>query len=89
MPMRVDERRLDEYIVRIGYALFNTYLHPMTNNRHVLCTHRDVNRGRCFDRWVGLNFQAPHEDRMKELVIWLLVEVKLSGIVEEVAEVIG
>ena len=87
--MRVDEQRLDEYIVRIGYALFDTYLHPTTNNRCALCTHRDMNRGRRFDMRVSLNFQAPREDRMKELVIWLLVKVKLLGIAEEVAEVIG
>ena len=67
-------------IVRIGYALFKTYLHPTTDNRHALCTHRDVNRGRHINRWIGLNFQAPHEDRMKELVIWLLIKVKLLGI---------
>jgi len=48
-----------------------------------------MNRGRHIDRWIGLNFQAPHEDRMKELVIRLLVKVKLSGIEEEVTEVIG
>lgn len=89
--MRVDERRLDEwkYIVRIGYASFETYLHATTDNRCALCTHRDVNRGRRFNRRVGLNFQAPREDRMKELVIRLFVEVKLSGIAEEVAEVVG
>jgi len=45
-----------------------------------------MNRRRHFDRLVGLSFQAQREDRVEALVIWLLVEVKISDIEDEVAE---